>query len=271
MRKIVQYCVLFVCALFLLGGCVGEKDYPEQLLLVSNSYFECVAREFLSPDELAICRLSEPGTCPGHFDIRPSQAAMIRQSSLVLMFDFQSGVATKLRQIGGKEKRIILLSEHGGLCVPETYLATCAEIGEKLVEQGWLTHEKYETRLELVRDRMQVLGAEILPLTEKFRGKSVVCSKNQKEFCVWLGLSVTETFSGKDTPSLSQVLKLVDCGKKAEIVAVIGNIPEGNLVAKHLADEIEVPVCMLANFPDPRVGFDDMIQKNVQLILKQFP
>src|SRR5574344_389874 len=95
-------------------------------ILVTNSTFESAAREFMGPEELEITRLCEPGTCPGHFDIQPSQAFLIQQSPFLIRFEFQSSLDSKIRALSGpQQKKIKVIANEEGLCKPESYLRIC--------------------------------------------------------------------------------------------------------------------------------------------------
>jgi hypothetical protein len=84
---------------------------------VTTSTFECAAREFLDTENLLVARLSEPGTCPGHFDIQPSQALLIKQCPVVVRFGFQSSLDSKIRGVAqGESKKIKVIPDEPGLC-----------------------------------------------------------------------------------------------------------------------------------------------------------
>ena len=91
--------------LFIIPGCkqapLSSNPIPPngKHILVTNSTFESALQEFPLPADLKITRLSEPGTCPGHYDILPSQALSIREASLILRFDFQSSLDPKIKTI----------------------------------------------------------------------------------------------------------------------------------------------------------------------------
>jgi zinc transport system substrate-binding protein len=82
-----------VVASVLLGlalmGC-QRSDAPTGGVKVATttSYLECAARDLLS-EHFTVLRLAEPGTCPGHFDMRPSQVTELRQCRALRRFDFQ--------------------------------------------------------------------------------------------------------------------------------------------------------------------------------------
>jgi ABC-type Zn uptake system ZnuABC Zn-binding protein ZnuA len=63
--------------------------------------FECVVVE-LAGDGVAIMRLAEPGMCPGHFDMRPSQVESLRGCRVLLRLDFQQSLDRKLAGVSGE-------------------------------------------------------------------------------------------------------------------------------------------------------------------------
>ena len=79
-------------------GCGRSARLPvHPQIATTTSYLEAAVHDLLGED-FSVLRLAEPGTCPGHFDIRPSQVLELRQCGVLLRFDFQAVTAGAQRQ-----------------------------------------------------------------------------------------------------------------------------------------------------------------------------
>lgn len=241
-------------------------------LATATSYLESAALEVLGQDH-ELLRLAEPGTCPGHFDIRPSQAADLRRCRALLRFDFQSALDRVLESNGTHAPYVIAVSTRGGLCKPESYLSACRQIAEALVANGELEPTNAQARLQAATTRLEELSRQITNRVAQagMRGAPVIASVHQKDFCEWLGLKVVATFRAADTASVAEIDQAISVGKFAGIRLVIANLPEGRRTADALAERLNARVVVFGNFPAlarGRVSFDDLLNGNVSALLK---
>lgn len=257
--------------LAVLVAAAGCKDASSPAdVAVTNSMFECVVVE-LAGDDMAIMRLAEPGMCPGHFDMRPSQVESLRGCRVLLRLDFQQSLDRKLAGVSGEGLRITEINVPGGLCVPDSYLAAARKIGEALVAADLLDRAVADNRLAAIEKRMDALKHRCQQRAQPIRGATVLASVHQKAFCEWLGLNVVATFSAADTAGVGQLDHAVRAAEAANVLAIIANQPEGRRTADALADRLGVPVVMFGNFPamtDQQSTFDELVEANVEALMK---
>lgn len=256
-----------------LAGCHGEglaKHRPA--VATSSSYLEAAARDLLG-SSLDVLRLAEPGTCPGHFDIRPSQTSQLRQCRIMLRFDFQRALDSKLAGSGAPGPIVAEISMPGGMCHPESYLAACSQIARQMQAVDLLTKAEAERRLQAIESRIHALSRD---LTNRVRragvtGRTVLASGRQRDFCQWLGLKVVATFRSANATTMGEIEDAIQAGQVEPRPIVIANLPEGRRVADALGDRLKAPVVVFENFPAARQGhvtFDDMIAANVEALLR---
>ena len=150
---------LLLLALAVVGCHRSEAPAGGPQIATTTSYLEAAARDLLG-DNLSVVRLAEPGTCPGHFDIRPSQVAELRQCRALLRFDFQN-IARRQTRRGGHQptaRRASLAS--GGMCRPDSYLAACRQIADHLVSLDLLARTDADTRLQAIASRHDALSRD---------------------------------------------------------------------------------------------------------------
>lgn len=258
-------CVLLPLLVF--GGCRDDEP-PAAPVAASNSLLEAAARDLLG-DGVPILRLAEPGMCPGHFDIRPSQVRQLRSCRVLLRMSSQDSLDAKLGRATDDGLRIAPVRVSGGLCVPATYLDACRQTADALVRAGLLDRASADARLEEIAARMERLTGRCRERAARLNGVSVLASAHQQPFCTWLGLRVVGTFRGADTEGSAALP--YERGKAAGVRLVVANRPEGRRAADFLAGKLGADVVVLGNFPALDAGqerFDDLVEQNLDRLLE---
>jgi zinc transport system substrate-binding protein len=259
--------------LLLFAGCRQAAPPPVGLrIATTTSYLEAAARDLLG-DQLSVVRLAEPGTCPGHFDLRPSQVAELRRCRILLRFDFQQALDAKLAGLGTNPPRLAPVSLKGGMCRPDSYLAACRQVAQHLVALDLLSATQSEARLQAITARLEALSRETSSRVAQARlvGRPVIASGHQRDFCEWLGLQVVATFRAADTASIGEIEAALDAGRLGQVHLVVANLPEGRRTADALADRLKGRVVVFENFPALRHGtvfFDAMLEANLEALLQ---
>jgi zinc transport system substrate-binding protein len=251
-----------------LAGC--KEASPPADVAVTNSMFECAVVD-VAGEGVAIMRLAEPGMCPGHFDMRPSQIESLRGCRVLLRLDFQQSLDRKLAGVSGEGLQIAEIKVPGGLCEPDSYLAVTREIADAMVAADLLGRIAADDRLAAIEQRMAGLKERCQQRVQPIRGAAVLASVHQKAFCEGLGLDVVATFSAADTAGVGQLDHAVRAAEAANVRAIIANQPEGRRTADALADRLGVPVVMFGNFPamtDDQATFDELVGANVEALVK---
>jgi zinc transport system substrate-binding protein len=266
--------LITLTALFLaFSACQRSSTIDHGLsIAVTTSYLESAARDLLA-DNLNVVRLAEPGTCPGHFDIRPSQVRELRRCRALLRFDFQRALDAKLvgKEVG--HPKIVEIALQGGMGLPASYLAACRQVAQHLVALDLLSEPVAATRLEAIAARLESLSRDGTNRVARagLVGTSVLASRHQRDFCQWLGLEVAADFRGADTAGIAELEGAIRAGEIARIEKVIANLPEGRRTADALADRLDARVVVFENFPalrHGRVSFDAMFSANIEALLR---
>ncbi len=253
-------------------GC-GRSFSPNSPAAVATttSYLEAVTRDLLG-DTVPVLRLAEPGTCPGHFDLRPGQAAALRRCRVLLRFDFQQAMEDRVGGTGTNGPAAAAISVSGGLGVPANYLSACRQAARHFVATGMLGADQAEARLQAISARLEVLARDLTRRVTAagLAGAPVLASGHQREFCAWLGLEVVASFRPADTAGVREVEAAIAAGRLARVRWVVANPPEGRRTADALADRLGARVVVFENFPALRrgeVSFDEMLRANVDALL----
>ncbi|HNY79726.1 MAG: zinc ABC transporter substrate-binding protein [Sedimentisphaerales bacterium] len=255
--------------LVLTGGCRdGSAAVEASEIAVTNSYLEAVVRDLCGPDTAILC-LAPPGMCPGHFDISPAQVRQLGRCRMLLLFDFQQKVEASLARLKAKGLRTHMIQGPSGLCVPDSYAATCREVAAMLSAACPTRATELEARLGAIEERLAALGDELRTSVQSanVRAAKVLASNHQAEFARWLGLEVVATFVGSDVETISNIDHCLKQTAGQEIRFVVANQQEGAALAGALADRLGARAVVFSNFPsqaDKATGFDRLLRDNVQ-------
>ena len=256
----------------LLASCSQSPSVSGLELATTTSYLEAAARDLLG-DDITVLRLAEPGTCPGHFDMRPSQVTELLRCRALLRFDFQKSLDAKLTGANTNQPRVVEIAVRKGMGLPDTYLAVCRQTADGLVALGLLSRTNADARLQAVISRLDALSRDATNRVAQagICGSPVIASGHQRDFCEWLGLKVAASFRAADTASISEIEEAIRAGKLAQIKLVIANLPEGRRTADALSDRLKAKVVVFENFPalrNGRVSFDEMLATNIAALHK---
>lgn len=259
-----------ITAILILSGCSSKNEVPPRIA-ASNSYIESAVIDILGKNE-KILRLAEPGMCPGHFDIQPSQVDMLRRCNLILKFDFQKLVEERILDKNATNPVVVSIKPGSGLCCPKTYLAVCTQTADALVANGFVSKQEADNRLKEIALRLQELEKKCEATIKEngLKDEPVLASAHQKEFCKWLGLNVVGSFTAADITGFQEIENAIDAGKLKNVRLIIANKPEGRRLADALADRLKAKVVVFGNFPEdtPFPIFDNLVWNNVEALVK---
>jgi len=252
------------------GASAGSATRDAHSIAVSNSYLAAAIRDLLG-EKADLLVLAEPGMCPGHFDLRPSQMRQMRSCGLLVRFDFQQSLDSRLGDTDDPP-RVVPVRVPGGMCEPDSYESVCRQVADALVEKGLLSREAADQRLSAISRRMSQLADWMESRVEAagLRDATTLSSGHQAAFCRGLGLNVVATFSGADAATPGQIEEALKAGKQSGVRFVVANLPEGRQLADALADRFQAKAVVFGNFPDGESGsaFDELVRGNVNTLVQ---
>ena len=250
------------------GGC-RRSDGPPPEVSVTNTYLAAAVGEVLGRDDVVLC-LAGPGMCPGHFDIRPGQAAEAARTQLFLRLPGQDHLDAKIAP-HGEGPRVVRVNPSAGLCVPAGYADACRQAAEALVEAGLVDRPSADRRVDEAAERMAELSkeAELTVAAAGFKGQPVVASEHQADFCRFLGLHVIASFRDADAGRFDSMDRIIKAAEPSGVRLVIANRPEGRKAADALAERLSATVVVFDNFPslEGKRPFDALVRANVDALM----
>jgi ABC-type Zn uptake system ZnuABC Zn-binding protein ZnuA len=259
--------LLLTAALLFFCGCLPDKD--PRAMAVTTSWLECCVRDLAGPRQKLV-RLTPPGSCPGHFDLKPSAAASLRSCRLLLRFNFQQSLDSRL---GSSDVEVVSINAPEGLCIPDNYLHSCKQIYKVLCKTWPERKSSFDQSLEDLENRMDQLEEDIHQMVHEagISGATVVTSGHQAEFARWLGFQVIATYSGAETTSPRELKDLIEHGQASDVRLIIANLQEGRAMADSLAYHLKTPVACFSNFPamtGQEKTFEDLVRNNANALIE---
>jgi zinc transport system substrate-binding protein len=272
-NRLSKHALSLVVLLGLVIGCreTGRGEGAAEIA-VTSSYLECAVRD-LCPEGVKVLCLAPPGMCPGHFDISPAQVRQLQNCRVLLLFDFQQQVEQKLARLQENGLKAQLIRAPSGLCVPDTYAATCKEVCRVLSSEYPEKASQFEEHLSVAERRLERLAAELQGsiVDSGIVSARVLTSDHQAEFAQWLGLKPVATFVGSDLETVANIDHCLQKAAGQDIRLVIANQQEGTALAEALAERLGAKVAVFSNFPQACEGvggFDRLLRDNVRLLLE---
>jgi len=255
-----------------LVGCSASRPPDRPQVVVTTSWLECVLRD-VAGDTFEIIRLSSPGGCPGHFDMKPSQMTAIRDSRFLFRFDFQNSLDEKVAPMCGRGLTIVPVIPGQGLCVPDTYLRSCHQIADALSCHDPDLRETCAASLARIERRLQKLTNDVRAEVKQagLTGSVTVASSHQTEFCRWLGLDVVEAFGSQQADNARDLAELIRSADPKHVPLIVANLQEGDRQARTLARRLNARIVVFSNFPDmspEQDSFDALLRRNVRHLLE---
>lgn len=265
-RRLLTGCFLLLAVVY------GYGAEGSALVVTTTSVLGAAVRA-VSGDRVAVETLLPPGSCPGHFDLEPSQVRRLRAASLFFRHDFQGFLDSRLLANGMDRGEIAVIQTEGGLCVPGTFASLGRAVAERLAEKFPGDAATFRARADALEQEAKSRGQAMQERAACLRGCAVAAAAHQVAFLRWLGLDVEVVLPGGDDPAPGAIARAVaEMGQK-RVIVLVGNAPSGRIFPAALAEASGRPLVMCDNFPsscDP-ADYWAMLDHNLEMLLKAVP
>lgn len=269
-RSLALVLVMSIVTLLVIEGC---SHGPESRLHVvaTTTMMESAIKE-IGGEHVAVTVLIPPGSCPGHYDIRPSDVRSIKRSRALFTHGYEQFVPRLLESAGDCVPKVCKVSVQGNWLIPDIYAEACHSVSRCMCGIDPRHAKNYRERYASINTRAAKISQD---LREKLKsagieGTAVICSDQQAPFLKWMGLNVVCTYGRSEEFTPAQLHSLVKIGRDKKVRLVVDNLQSGPTAGNQLAKEIGASHLTLSNFPG---GFPDTatwekcLYKNVNMIL----
>jgi len=262
---------LIALPLFILffAGCQNgtrEKTPANKIHVVaSDTILSGMSEALLPTDRFEVAVILPPGQCPGHYDLKLSDIARVKNADLVVYFrwmPFMQGAEID-------ENRHFPVDSRGrNWMVPDAYIAGLEALADKFSElfpeSAQLINERKEQTAREVAEKNAALNERI-----KSAGvgqKPIIASSMIKEPLEWMGFRVAGEYDRPESISAKEIANLVRTGKAEGVVMVVDNLQSGPDAGKGISEALDIPHVILANFPLEN-GYAATLEDNVNAAL----
>jgi len=267
--------VVLLTLAILLPGCSGGGASSSLKVVTTTSLISSIA-EKVGGDKVEVANIIPPAQCPGHFDVKPSDIQMLADANLFLMHGWQGEQFSQqlVQSANNPQLKTISLNIAGNWMTPAVQAQAVGNITAILAEIDPQNASYYQSNAESELASITTTGNELQ--TRLAAGNlsqiNVICDVQLIDLVKWAGFNVITTYPSPDaiTPKLLQ--ELIDQGKQAGVVLIIGNLQSGSSdMTTTIADGIGAAQVTLSNFPG---GFNNTetwgkaIDQDVSLMLQ---
>jgi len=220
--------------------------------------------------------LIPPDSCPGHFDLRPGDAAYFNSAQLLLAHTFEKDTVLKSAQKLKQEKgplRIVAVAAQGSWMVPDVYMSAIDEISSILAGQFPSSADAFSANAAAYKKRIALQASRIKDEAKKLGIDriTVVANEMQADLLKWLGVNVAASYGRQDDMGVSDLRVVIDRARASGARAVVDNLQSSPGAGKPVADELRIPHLVLSNFPgiyNGAVSYPDTLEENSRAVLK---
>ena len=252
-----------------------QRTLPSVDIMAGSSFIANIIHD-MSDGEVESRALIPPGTCPGHYDVKPGDIEALVNSKAIFIHNYQQNyenVTGAIEAADNPELIITVLNVTGNWMVPAVQVEGVDKIAQALSEiypdntayyQGNATE-----RAQSILDKGEDIRSE---LTEAgVEGVKVICAEMQAGFVGWAGFDIVATFGRPEDLSPADVNQLVSQAQQAGVALIIANLQSGSTpLGASIEEDIEAITVTISNFPgglENTETWEKAIDKNVDLLL----
>ncbi len=271
MRKGALFLVVAAIGLLCFFGGCSDKSKDEgatgpRIIMASDTILSGMIASLLPSHRYRVEAILPPGQCPGHYDVKLTDIAKMKQAVLVVSFRDMPFMGKAVADGGAQ-----LLLDTGGRnwMAPDSYVYGVGILADELTK----VFPEDKAAIMTGKERtVREVKAEAERLTERIRqrgliGRSGIASFMQKETLEWMGIRVVGEYGRQEAMSTREVVRLCEIGKNHHAVMVVDNLQSGPDTGKGIAETLKVPHVVLTNFPSEK-GYLPTLEENVDAVLK---
>ena len=259
-------------AALLLASCTSA---PGGLRVVTGTALIANIVSDVAGDRAIVSNVVPPGTCPGQYDVKPSDVEAAARSRLLLMHDYQRDhrdVQSVINAANNPSLAIKVLEVKGNWLVPAVQAQAIDLIAAALSEAD-------PTNTAYFQQRAQQRKAAVLAKGEDFqrrlgasgiKGTKVVANVQQAGFLQWAGFDVAATYGRPEELTLAGLADLVSRGRAAKAALVVDNLQTAPDTGKQMARDIGAVQVTISNFPGGFPGtetWEKTVEDNIAKLL----
>ncbi|MFH1476256.1 MAG: zinc ABC transporter substrate-binding protein, partial [Verrucomicrobiota bacterium] len=206
------------------------------------------------------------GMCPGHFELSPRNIEKIHGAVLILGHGTEKFLAPFANDRSRTPLTVVAVS--GNWMIPSVQKQAAERVAAILADRFPQHASFFRANLAAYQERIDALETELRPDLKKIRALPAVCSTMNADLAAWAGLDVVAEFQRDDDLSLRNLQDVMQQARQAQARVVVDNRQSSGKIGKTLARELDLPLVVLSNFPEPdasgRVSYEAALKRNMR-------
>ncbi len=250
----------------------GGQGAPLRVVATTTLIAEIVRD--VGGDAVEVVTMISPGSCPGHFDLKPDDMKLLAHARLFLTHVWQGKqFGDRIAQASGNPAlERVAIEPPDNWMIPSARMKATDGVAEALAKADPGHAAVYRAAAERRKDEVRRVG-DVQAQRLATAGVSripVLANGMQADFLRWAGFQVVGTFDRGEDMSPVDVENAISLGRAKSVRLVVDNLQSGKQAGAGMAGEIGAAHVTLSNFPG---GFPDTdtwaraLEKNVDLLL----
>lgn len=244
--------LLLALLLLLLASCgrsnPQDRREPCLRIVASTTLIGAIVSE-IGGAKVEVETIVPAGMCPGHFDIKPKQVAMIVEADLVILHGWEKWLESLPISSKTKLKAAPIM---GNWLIPDTHIEAIKWIEELLIEADPENSQIYRANSQHYQSIVRQAALETKQRFQSYHGMRVISSELQSELLLWLGLEVVATYGRPEDLTPAMIADLIEIGRRNHVGVVVDNLQSGSQIGDGIARQIGAQHVVLSNFPQDR-------------------
>jgi len=243
------------------------------VVTASTSMIGCML-ELLAPGGIEVQTLIPPASCPGTYDLRPGDASRLARSVLIVRHDYQAYLDSRFRE-QNPAMHLAVLETPGHLLVPQNFRRALEQLKGILAQTFPSLDSSLEANYAAALTMIDSADTRAHNRLEQsgIAGRIALCSDKQVGFALWAGVKSAGTFTNSpEELSALNLGRIIKAGREGGAAFVVGNLQSGGeKVARAVAAQTGLPVCILSNFPGTNARNGDwpsLLADNLELLIQ---
>jgi len=250
---------------------------PQVDIMAGSSLITNIIQD-VAGDTLTTRSLTPADTCPGHYDIKPSDIIALGNCTAFFIHDYQryfANINEAVEAAGSPDLNITVLNVTGNWMVPAVQAEAVGAIAQ-ILEQLYPENAAYYQQRATVQEQAILAHGQKVENTLQqagVDGVKVICAEMQADFVSWAGFNVTATF-GRPEDVLKQpadLERMLNEARQTGAVLIIDNLQSGSTtLGESIAGDVDAVPVTLSNFPGGFANtetWEKALDENVNLLL----
>ena len=271
LKLLIAIVISGLCAYALMSPVNGFSKSTEQLKIIcTTTLIESVVKE-IGQNQVSVTTIVPSGMCPGHFDISPGEIERIKKSDFFLAHGFERFVEGFIKSEKGKIQ-VIKIGIRENWMIPGVQIMAVNKITDIMCHQCPALESFFRNNARQYTQYILKVEQEIMPCLGALdpHNASVLCSFMNAGFVKWTGLNIIATFPRDEDISVKCLSQIIIKAKEEGVRFVIDNLQSSGKVGKTLAEELDVPLVMISNFPrgeKKSISYTETLKENCGKII----